>query len=63
MYRLMYKDPEKNAWVVVSTQQSLDEIKAIWDSIFWSVLEKSDVEYGGMEDFLRIDNLTTGKRM
>lgn len=58
MYRLMYRDPTmEGAWIVVSERESLDEIKEIWDSIFWSVCTKAEIGYGGLEDFLRIDNL------
>lgn len=58
MYRLKYRDPSRNgAWIVVSERESLDEIKEIWDSIFWSVCAKSEIGYGGLEDFLKIENL------
>lgn len=62
MYRLMYKDPTMNAWIKVSERKSLEEIKEIWDSIFWSEVQNRPMEYGGIEKFLRIDNLTTGEQ-
>ena len=59
MYRLMYRNPmEPSHWIVVSTQPSLEEINKIWNDIFWSIAEKDfPVQYGGLEDFLKIENL------
>lgn len=58
MYQLMYRDPSREgAWMVVSKRESLEEIKEIWDSIFWSVCSQAKIGYGGLVDFLKIENL------
>lgn len=62
MYRLSYKNPVDGHWTVVSVRENLDDIKEIWDSIFWSAASNWPIEFGGMEDFLRIDDLSKDHR-
>lgn len=61
MYRLSYKDPCEGRWIVVSISRSLKHIYEIWSTIFWSAAENPD--YDDTDEFLRIEDLSTGKRL
>lgn len=63
MYRLTYKNPlEDGGWKVVATSQSKQNIIDMWSSIFWSAMERGLIKDPD-EEFLRIEDLATGKRL
>lgn len=63
MYRLSYKNPVTNiGWMVVSTSESYQAIIDMWSSIFWSAMERGLVEDPD-EEFLMIEDLSTGKKL
>lgn len=64
MYRLLYKDPNRDgAWVAITTQESLDKVREELDRIFWRVVKRAPMQYDGFEDFLKIEDLSTGKEI
>ena len=63
MYRLSYKNPlEDGGWMVVSRSESYQTIIDMWSSIFWSAMERGLVTDPN-EEFLRIEDLATGKKL
>ena len=62
MYRLSYKNPLEGRWTVVSRSESYATILDMWSSIFWSAMERGLVTDPD-EEFLRIEDLATGKKL
>ena len=63
MYRLSYKNPLENGdWRVVATSKSKQNVIDMWSSIFWSAMERGLVTDPD-EEFLRIEDLATGKKL
>lgn len=63
MYRLSYKNPlEDGGWTVVATSESKQNVIDMWSSIFWSAMERGLVTDPD-EEFLRIEDLATGKKL
>ena len=63
MYRLSYKNPLGNGcWIVVATSESKQNVIDMWSSIFWSAQERGLITDPD-EEFLKIENLATGKKL
>ena len=63
MYRLSYKNPlEDGGWTVVATSKSKQNVIDMWSSIFWSAMERGLITDAD-EEFLRIEDLATGKKL